>query len=409
MYVRFVRVALVLGVFAIASCTCARAQDQAQPAAPVQGLDATPLQGQNNNVPGAQGALPGGAQGALPGGAQGALPGGAQGALPGGAPLAGGPVAGGPVAGGPVGGPIGGGFGGPCCGPVMRTIQCIECVPVPCTVKRICYRTVCREQCYTAYRCVCVPVTRTCNYTVWCPRPVCKQVCRTIWCQVPCTVNQTVLRPFHYTKTITTMQTRCVDRGHWVCVPHVARCATFCQNLKYRCSRGTLCCDPCNPCCCVRCKGCPPPPVIRYRKQWCPCIVRECVPCTRCVTCCEMRPCVVPVTICKCVPRQITCNVTCWTCVPKVCCRTYTCFVQQTVPYQCKRLVSCCVPYETCVTCVRYVPRVVCRQVPCAPCCCCECCCTPCGRHHRCGRAGLMGRCGHRNTCCNVGCGGGCY
>lgn len=330
------------------------------------------------------------------------------------------PAAEAPAAQAPVHSVPGPGCGDGCggCGPTMRTIQVVECVPETYLVKRTGYKRVCREECYTAYKCVTEPVCKTRTYTVMVRKPVCKDVVKTVYDRVPVQVQKTVMRPHWETQTVTVMKSRRVDRGHYVYSEVPAPFKTLCNRLQWRMDSfgHNSCCNPCDPCCSS--KPCPPAPATRCVKKWCSNWVTECYPVTCCKKVCVMRPETICCTEYKCVPRQITCKVTEYVCEPKVCTENYTCCVTKRIPYQCKRQVWTCVPYEYTETCTRYVQRTVCKQVPCHNTCgsscgssCCEADCSPCcgSRHSLFGGFNLLSRfrgCGASSCCEAPSCGG---
>jgi len=280
------------------------------------------------------------------------------------------------------GGHGGGGCGAPCgaapcgaapytaaaapCGPTTRTVYVTEWVAENYETTRTSYRHDWREEKYTAYRQICVPETRT--RTVTCYKTVheCVDKVCTVWDTVPCVETRTVMKRVETCKPVTTVERRCVDRGHWECqeVP------TFLGNLHSRSSKkGGDCCDPCNSFCQQQCVK------TRTKKVWVSCKVWEEHCCTKMVKSCEYVPQTCQVTVCKKVPRQVCQKVCVARCVPECRQETYCCNVTKCVPYEACRRVCVCVPVCEKVTCCRMVPRCVAKQVTdCAPSCntCCE-------------------------------------
>jgi hypothetical protein len=291
----------------------------------------------------------------------------------------------------------------------MQTICVTECVPETYQVKRISYKQVCKQETYTAFRCECFPVTKTCNVTTYTKKAVWKDVTCTVYEKVPCWETRTVMKPCYSYVNETVMKSRKVDKGHWVCEEVPAHFKAFCQRLGQGHGHNN-CCDPC---------ACPAPcPPTRTVKKWCPCWVTECYPCTVCKKVCTMVPETCKVCTYKCVAKQV-CNKVCsYECVPCVTQQTYTCYETKQVPFTCTRNVMTCVPCEEMVTCTRYVAKTVYRQVPVS--CnnnCCESfssCCSSGGHGH--GHKLFSNFRGHgHNSCnscgssCGSGCGGGCH
>jgi hypothetical protein len=202
----------------------------------------------------------------------------------------------------------------------------------------------CREETYTAYRCECVPETRTRVCTLYKQVPEVKTVTRTYCVCVPTVEERTVMQAHVTCKPVTTMSRRCVDRGHWECreVPCEERGHSFKGLFKRLCRRHD-CCEPC-------CEPCCPPPT-KTVKVWVPCKVWEEVPVTCMQRVCEYRPVTCKVTTYKQETRQENVQVTCWKCVPEQKAETYTVMVARSVPYQATRTVRVCVPCTETVTC----------------------------------------------------------
>jgi hypothetical protein len=264
------------------------------------------------------------------------------------------------------------------------TIRVLECVPEKFTCTRTVYKTECRTEKYTAYRCECVPEERTINCTIYKKVPCVQTVTRTHCVSVPVCEERVIQKPCYSYQRVTKMVTKCVDRGHYECREVPCHWKGLCRKVKRCCHGG--CCDDC---CC--------PPPTKVRKVWVPCMVTECVPVTCCQRVCTYTPCTVRVKCCKKELRTEQCQVCTYKCVPEVCTHKCTVMVSHKVPYEATRCVRVCVPCQEQVTCCRMVTRCVEKKVPvvdpCSPCCthcccspCCSpCCCTPCcGRHHRC-------------------------
>lgn len=270
--------------------------------------------------------------------------------------------------------------------PCTRTIQVTECVPEYYKVKRTCYRYECRQEKYTAFKCVSVPTwqERTCCVvkripeTVWETRRVCVQV--------PVCEERVVMKPCYKYVQETCMVKKCVSRGHWECRTECAK-PHFLARL---CHRNNDCCDPCAPQCCK----------TRTRKVWVNCPVYQDCPVTRCRKVCEMVPHKCIVKTCRTEVREEKVQVCRYRCVTEQVVQKVCVHVTQKVPYECCRTVRVCVPYEVEVTCCRMVPRTVCREVPACPTndCCATTCCKPKkklfgGHGHRCRRS--------HDCCCN--------
>jgi hypothetical protein len=316
-----------------------------------------------------------------------------------------------------------GGNGGNCCGSNDSCGSSVtyECVPETYNVTRTSYKKVCREETYTAYKCVCEPVTKTREVTHMVRKQVEKEVCRNVTERIPCTETRTVMKSHWSYQTVTEMKTKRVDRGHWTCeeVP-----AHF-QNFLAKCKGGFGHGHRGNDCCEQQCQP-EPCPKTRTVKKWCSNWVTECYPVTCCKKVCTQTPETCQVTTYKCVTRQVTCKELCWVCEPCTRTETYTCNVQRQVPYTCTRQVWECVPFQETVACTRYVKKAIPCAAPapapvnCAPVC--ETTTSCCETSSRCGGHGLfgglrnkMGGHGHRNNnnCGGCGvetsCGGGCH
>jgi len=266
--------------------------------------------------------------------------------------------------------------GSPCPSPCMVRVK--EWVPEQYQATRTCYRTECHEEKYTAYRCECVPETRTRTCTVYKSVPeVRTETCNVCVC-VPVVETRTVMQQYVTCKPVTHMVRKCVDRGHWEC-REVCCKPSFWERLKRHCHK--------NDCC--EC-SCPPP--TKTVRVWVPCPTWVECPVTCYQRVCESRPVTCQVTTYKNEVRQEKHQVTCWKCVPEQRTESYQVMTTRQVAYQATRTVSVCVPYQQTYTACRMVCREVERAVA-APACCETTCCKPsCG--HQCHRH-------HHHGCCN--------
>jgi hypothetical protein len=260
--------------------------------------------------------------------------------------------------------------------PQFRTVTVKEWVPEQYPTTRTVYKTECRTETVTAYRCETVPETRTRTVTTCKSVPTVETRTRTVCVNVPTVETRTVQERHVTCKPVTTMCRRCVDRGHWECrqVP--------CETRRHW--RGLFhhrdCEDECAP-------ACPPP--MKTVRVWVPCPTWETYPVTKVQRVCEYRPVQVQVTVCKKEYRTETYQVTVCKSVAESHVEKYTVCVTRKVPYQTTRQVAVCVPHEEKVMATRMVCRTVEKQVPCeAPC---ETTC--CKRSHRLFR-------GHHGDCC---------
>jgi hypothetical protein len=238
------------------------------------------------------------------------------------------------------------------CAPQFRTVCVKEWVPEKYETTRITYERVCREEKYTAYRCECVPETRT------------RQVC----VSVPCVEERTVMKSQWKCVPVTQVVRKCVDKGHYEC-KEVPCGPSFLERLResFRCK------DGCNDCCENRCEPCPRTKTV---KVWVPCPTWE-----EKTVCCTKR-------VCEKIPVKCQVKV----CKTQVKTETYTCMAQKRIPYEATRNVVHCVPHEQKITCTRMVCRTVQKQVPVETCCETSCCRSRwfhgCGglgfRHHGC-------------------------
>lgn len=280
-----------------------------------------------------------------------------------------------------------------CCSPCPTTtckVTCVEYVPEQYTTTRTCYRTECRQEAYTAYRCEMTQEQRVCTKNVM--KPVCETVMvnKTVCETIPVTEQRTGMRTCWKTVPVTVTKKVMVDRGHYECCEVRAR-RTLCDRIKHE---NTDCC-----------------PRYETKKVWVPCCVCEDRVVTSCQRVCEQVPYTYCVTTCKVVQKTVTvpCTQTRYECsqvqVP------YTVCVPHVVPVQCTRTVRVCVPYTETVTCCRMVPKCVEKEVPAAPCCAAStcssantcCAASPCSS----SKGGLFhknrghGGCGGCGGCCN--------
>jgi hypothetical protein len=263
-----------------------------------------------------------------------------------------------------------------------------QCVPETYQVKQVVMVPQTRTETYTAYRCECVPVVRqqvvTCYRTVPQVQTVTRRVCVT----VPVCETRTVMRPCWTTQTVTTMVTKCVDRGHYECRQVYSHRAAMHNRMHQHRHRHDCCPPPC-------------PPPCKTVKVWVPCMVQIQCPVTRCQRVCVMQPVQVQVRTCRQVWREVTCQVCTYQCVPYQVTRNYTCYTTRMVPYQATRCVTVCVPTEQMVTCTRLVARTVAVAAP-APCNtgCNDCCVTTCCAQKKHGLRGGRGHGHRRSGCC---------
>jgi hypothetical protein len=280
------------------------------------------------------------------------------------------------------------------------------CAPVCCTewvreaypVTRTCYRTEYKQETYTAYRCECVPETRTFTCTVYKRVPEVQTVTRTVCVSVPTCEERTVMQACWTCKPVTCTVRKCIDQGHWECreVP-VCEKHHFLSGCLKKLRKHHSCEECCEPCC---------PPPTKIVKVWVPCPVWVEVPVTTLQRVCEYKPVTIKVTVCKTEVKQVPCQVTCWRCVPEVQPRTCQVMTTRMVPYQATRCVPVCIPYQETITCYRLVAKpapaapaapapTACCETPCCEPCCVTTCCKPKCHKHRC--SGLF----HRSSCCD--------
>ena len=274
-----------------------------------------------------------------------------------------------------------------CCSPcptTTRKVTCVEYVPEQYTTTRTCYRTECRQEAYTSYRCEMAQEQRTCTKNVM--KPVCETVNveKTVCEVVPVTEQRTCMRTVWKTVPVTVTKKVMVDRGHYECCQVRAR-RTIADRL---CKQNTDCC-----------------PRMETKKVWVPCMVCEDRTVTSCQRVCEQVPHTYTVTTCKTIQKTVTvpCTRTRYECVQTQ--HTYTVCVPKLVPVQCMRTVRVVVPVNETVTCCRMVPKCVEKEVPVATCCAATTCCSSGSASH--ARGGLFhknrghGGCGGCGGCCN--------
>jgi len=252
-------------------------------------------------------------------------------------------------------------------------------VPEQYQCTRTAYKTECRTETYTAYKCECVPETRTRVCTIYKQVPEMRTVTRCYSVCVPVVEERTVMQTKVVCTPYTTTVSKCVDRGHYECrmVPCEAK------KKHHFCHKKKDCCDCCEPCCVA----------MKEVKVWVPCPTVE-----QCQVTCMKRECVqVPVTCRVCTykqeVRQEQVQVCSYKCVPVQHTETYTCVSYRTVPFQATRTVAVCVPYQETYTATRMVARTVNREV------------SECGAPASCG-ASCGSSCGEASccptTCCKV-------
>jgi hypothetical protein len=271
--------------------------------------------------------------------------------------------------------------------PQFRTVYVTQCVPETYQERRTVLVPQTQTQTYTAYRCECVPVVKQQVHTVYRRVPEMQTVVRQICVNVPSCEERTVMRPCWTTQTVTTMVTKCVDRGHYECREVYSHCAAL-RNRMHQHRHRHDCCPP----------PCPPP--TKTVKVWVPCRVQIQCPVTCCKRVCVMQPVTVRVNVCRQEIRQVTCQVCTYRCVAEQRVCSYTCMTTRMVPYQATRCVTVCVPTEQLVTCCRMVTRTVACQVPCDTCnsCCITTCCAK--KQHGHGNRGFRGG-RHGSNCCH--------
>lgn len=257
-----------------------------------------------------------------------------------------------------------------CC---TRKVTCTEWVPETYETTRTTYRTECRQESYTAYRCESVPETRTRTFTVNKQVPETRTETRTVCVSVPTIEERTEMVSKSICTPVTTMARRCVDRGHFECreVPCKESCfKQMCGKFSHK----KDCCDECAP-------ACPPP--TKTVKVWVPCMVTEEYPVTTMKRECIQVPVTRKVTVYKQESRQESFQVTSYKCVSEQRSENYTVNVSRQVAYQATRNVSVSVPVQEKVTCTRMVARTIEKEVPaCDAGACCTTSCKPSCKKH---------------------------
>jgi len=159
--------------------------------------------------------------------------------------------------------------GDDCCSPCAPVTTCkvrvIEMVAEQVPVTRTSYRTECREEAYTAYRCETFTETKPCTRTVY--KKVCETVMetRTHCVRVPVVEQRTCYKTVWKSVPVTETRKVMVDRGHYEC----QTCPAQPSILDRLCHKKNDCCDPC--------------PKMVTKKVWVPCMVCE----EKCVTTCK--------------------------------------------------------------------------------------------------------------------------
>ena len=290
------------------------------------------------------------------------------------------------------------------CAPATRTVTVQEWVPEKYQTTRTVYKEECVQEKYTAYRTECCAEQRTHQVTVY------KSVCEThnetrcITKCVPYCEDRTVMKQVVTCVPETTYTHKCVDKGHYEC--REVECGpSFMDCLHKLCHKKKDCCE-----CECQCEA----PKTKTVREWVPCKVMECVPCTKMVRHVECVPTVEHVTCYKHVQEQICVPVSCFHCVPECVTQTCTVMVPHQVAYEACRTVKHCVPCQETVTCCKMVCHTVEKQVACeAPATTCGCENTCCESHKHCGfkLSGLFKH--HEKECgceasscgCESGCG----
>jgi hypothetical protein len=260
-------------------------------------------------------------------------------------------------------------------------VMCTQYVPQPYETMQTVFKTETRVEKFTAYRCEVTPTVQTRQVTVYNTVPETRNVVVTRMECVPSVEERTVTRMVASTQPVTTMVSRCVDRGgHYEC--RVVPCDDGGRKHRRHHKRGG-CEEEC----------CPPP--VKTVSVYVPNMVTEQVPCTTYRTVCTPVAEKVRVTVMKAVPRQETVPVTTYKCVPTVQNQNVTVMVSKQVPYEATRNVCVSVPVQQKVTLTRMVPVQVEKEVTCytggGECGGGECG----GRTHRCGRKHARGHRGH--------------
>jgi hypothetical protein len=254
------------------------------------------------------------------------------------------------------------------CAPATQKVTVREWVPETYQCKRTVYKTECKQEEYTAYRCEIVPETRTRTCTVYKTVQEVRTVTRDVCVTVPVVEERTIMQTHVTCRPVTKIVKKCEDHGHYEC-REVPVGPTLHERLKKHCRRKNCCeCEPE----CVRTKTV---------KVWVPCKVWVDVPVTCYERVCEQRPVVCKVTTCKTEIRKQNVQVTACKLVPETRTETYTVCVERQIPYTATRTVSVCGPHEDVVTATRMVCKLVEKEVAAATTCCNPCgseCATPC-------------------------------
>jgi hypothetical protein len=238
----------------------------------------------------------------------------------------------------------------PC--PTQYTTICVkEWVPEQYTCTKTVYKTEQVTEKYTAYKTECVEETRTvtCNKMV----PETKTVQKTVTVCVPTEEERTTMKTSYVCKQVTTMQKKCVDKGHYEC-KEVPCGPSVGERLHKLCHRNSCECE-CAPAC----------PKTKTVKCWVPCPTIVEVPCTKTVRECVQTPVTCKVTVMKPVQKTENCQVTTYKCVAET--KTVKVQVPKCVPYEATRTINKCVPTQETVTATRMVCKTVQKQVPVAP------------------------------------------
>jgi hypothetical protein len=239
--------------------------------------------------------------------------------------------------------------------PCYATVCCTEWVQekVPCT--RTCYKTVCKEEVYTAYKTECYPVVQTRTCTVCKMVPEMQTHHRNVCTCVPYVEERTKVVTHVSYKPVVKMVKKCEDHGHWEC--HEVCCPpSFCERLKAKLHH-------CEPCC-----------TVKLEKCWVPCRVWVECPVTVCEPVCTSYPVTYKVTCYKTVVSQEAYQVCVYKSIPETRVENYTVMVPKLVPFQATRTVAVCVPYQETYWVTRCVPHTVVKKVPVETCCPSPCC-----------------------------------
>jgi hypothetical protein len=262
------------------------------------------------------------------------------------------------------------------CAPTYRTVCVKEWVPEKYQCTRTVYKTECKTETYTAYRCETVPETRTRTCTVYERVPEVRTVVRHVCENVPTVETRTIQERVVTCKPVTKTVRKCVDHGHYECREVPCHSKEFRNTLHRLCHRNDCCEEACEP-------------ATKTVRVWVPCPVWEEHTVTVNERVCEYRPKIIQVTVCKRVMHEEKVQETVMVCKPVQKQETFTVCVTHRVPYQATRTVAVCVPHQEQVTATRMVCRTVEKQVPCEAAAETTCCkpahrslfrCT--GRHH---------------------------